>query len=76
PKEEIVGHTLEELLPPEVARTFRDAIEAVVASGAEVAKTEEVPVNNHSASFKTTLFPAQEVDGKVTLVGVMSVATG
>ncbi|MFP4331471.1 MAG: PAS domain-containing protein [Spirochaetaceae bacterium] len=75
PKKEITGHILEDLLPREVAREFREAIETVVASGERVLKRDDLQINGRKARFETTLFPAQKVDGNVTLIGVMSVAS-
>lgn len=72
PKEEIIGKSLEEVLPAAVASSFRNSLEEVLSGGRNVTKVDDVPVNSHTARFQTSLFPAQRVNGKVTLVGVMS----
>ena len=75
PKDEIIGRTLEELLPDTIAAEFRSRVDRVVASGAGFSTTDTVPSADGERTFQTSLFPSREVDGQVTMVGVISVDT-
>jgi PAS domain S-box-containing protein len=72
-KEEIIGRPFEDVLPPTVSEDFRRSVARVVESGSGFSKTDVVPAEDGERTYRTTLFPARETDGTVSLIGIISV---
>ncbi len=71
--EEIKGRRFSELLPPDTAEDFKKSVRRVVDTGEGFTKEEWIPSPSGERYYKTSLFPAQVVDGRVELVGIVSV---
>ncbi len=73
PPEELKGRRFAELLSPEISGEFGRSVRRVVDTGEGFTKEEWIPSPTGERFYKTTLFPAQVVEGRVELIGVVSV---
>jgi PAS domain S-box-containing protein len=71
--EELKGRRFADLLPRETAEEFDRSVRRVVDTGEDFAKEEWIPSPTGERFYRTTLFPAQVVEGRVELIGVVSV---
>ncbi|MFP4432263.1 MAG: PAS domain-containing protein [Spirochaetaceae bacterium] len=71
--DELKDRRFADLLPRDIAEEFDRSVRRVVDTGEGFTKEEWISTPTADRFYKTTLFPAQFVEGRVELVGVVSV---
>ncbi len=72
PREEIIGQTFADLLPPETAATFMERVAALQAGQAKLVVEDEITLNGATQFFETLLFPLSDEDGVQIYAGIAS----
>ncbi len=69
-REEIIGKTFAELLPPETVATFMRRVERLKEDRAVLSVEDQITVNGEEHFFESLLFPLSEEDGMATYAAI------
>jgi PAS domain S-box-containing protein len=71
-RDQVLGRCLEELLAPEVAKSFRASDRRVIDTGAALAFEEQIDIHGCLCWFHTVKFPLYDGAGRIEAVGGIS----
>ena len=71
-REDVIGRSLEQVCPPDLARRFRDQNQRVIETSAPITLEEEVEVRDGRRDLFTIKFPLRDTANQIEAVGGIS----